>query len=511
VNEVPLGPGALSFLGLYIVSMLVIGYIAKRAQRDESLADFYLAGRSLGSFVLLLTLYATQYSGNTVLGYPGEAYRLGFAWIMSVSFMMSIVVAYLPFAPALHRLAKRHGFVTPGDFLDYRFGSPALSHLANAVLVISIANYLLAQFMAMGHVVAGYSANAIPYWVGVVVLVLVIVIYETLGGLRAVAWTDFIQATLLFFGVVGLLIWAAPTPSHWRSLTEWLAANDPTKVAVPDAGLSFRWVSTVVLVGFSGAIYPQAIQRIYAAKSARALKQSLRFMIFMPLVTIVPVVLAGLVGYRRFSGLEGIQADQIMPMLLRDWATQSLLSYGLSVLVLAGALTAIMSTADSVLLSLSSILAKDFLGKTALRNAPEARLTQTGKILSWGITGFLAWLATSPRITLWGLIELKFELLIQVAPAIILGVIWPRLAAGPTLVGLVVGTLMAGTFALTGIQEVAGIQAGLLALGLNLALAVGLSLERGKYDRSTRDGRGAVANLEGTGRDPEVPLEMGRR
>jgi Na+/proline symporter len=261
-------------------------------------------------------------------------------------------------------------------------------------------------------------------------------------------------------------------------LTEWIGAHHPVKTAVPDADMTFRWISTVVLVAFSGAVYPQAIQRIYAAKSAASLKRSLQFMIFMPLVTIVPVVLTGLVGLQRFSGLEGIDADQIVPMLLRDWAMQSLPSYVLSVLVLAGALAAIMSTSDSVLLSLSSILAKDFLGKTALRNAPEARLTYAGKLLSWAVTGLLAWIALSPRITLWGLIELKFELLIQVAPAILLGVNWPKLTAKAALAGLVVGTVLAGGLALTGVNEVAGIQAGLFALGLNLALSVGLSFRR---------------------------------
>jgi SSS family solute:Na+ symporter/sodium/pantothenate symporter len=478
VSDVPLGPGALAFIGLYLAGMLVVGYVAKRSRKDESLGDFYLAGGGLGPMVLLLTLYATQYSGNTVLGYPGEAYRLGFAWIMSVSFMMAIVVAYLPFAPALHRLAKRHGFVTPGDFLDHRFGSPLLSYLANALLVISIANYLLAQFMAMGHMVAGFTGGAVPYWVGVVVLVLVIVIYETLGGLRAVAWTDCVQGALLLVGVVGLLFWAAPTPAHWRSLTEWIGAHDPAKTAVPDADVTFRWLSTVVLVGFSGAVYPQAIQRIYAAKSARTLKRSLQLMIFMPLATIVPVVLTGLVGLKRFSGLEGIQADQVVPMLLRDFATESFASYAFSVLVLTGALAAIMSTADSVLLSLSSILAKDFLGKTLLRNAPEARLTRTGKLLSWAVTAGLAAIAISPRITLWRLIELKFELLIQVAPAIILGVIWPRLEAKAALAGLALGTAVAGYLALSGANELAGLQAGLFALLLNLAICIGLSLWR---------------------------------
>jgi SSS family solute:Na+ symporter/sodium/pantothenate symporter len=481
LSEVPLGPGGWAFVSLYILSLLVVGYIAKRSQQDESLGDFYLAGGSLGTVVLLLTLYATQYSGNTVLGYPGEAYRLGFAWIMSVSFMMAIVVAYLPFAPSLHRLSKLHGFVTPGDFLDFRFRSPALSFLANGVLVIAIGNYLLAQFMAMGHMVAGFSGQAVPYWVGVAVLVLVIVIYETMGGLRAVAWTDFAQGLLLLVGVVGLLVWVAPTPSHWRSLTEWLAQYDPTKTAVPDGPTAVRWLETVVLVGFSGAVYPQAIQRIYAAKSARVLKRSLQLMILLPLVTIVPVVLTGLVGLRHFAGLEGIEADQIVPMLLREWATQSVLSYTLSVLVLTGALAAIMSTADSVLLSLSSILAKDFLGKTVLASSSEATLTWTGKLLSWLLTGFLAWLAITPRITLWGLIELKFELLIQVAPAIILGVTWPRLEARAALAGLAVGTAVAGWLALSGVPEVFGLQPGLFALGLNLALCALLS--RGRENR----------------------------
>ena len=69
-----------------------LGLRARAARASESLADFYLAGRGLGGVVLLFTLYATQYSGNTLVGYPGEAYRVGFPWVMSVGFMLAIVV-----------------------------------------------------------------------------------------------------------------------------------------------------------------------------------------------------------------------------------------------------------------------------------------------------------------------------------------------------------------------------------------------------------------------------------
>ena len=493
MNALPFGTGGLLFVGLYLAFMVALGFYAKRARRDDSLSDFYLAGRGLGAFVLLLTLYATQYSGNTVLGYPGEAYRLGFAWLMSVSFMMAIVVAYLSFAPGLRRLAVRHGFVTPGDFLDFRFGSKGLSLLANVLLIVSIANYLLAQLMAMGHVTAGLSGQILPNWVGVLILVVVIILYETLGGLRAVAWTDCVQGVMLFVGLLALLLAVAPNPSDWTALTEWLNRNAPEKTAVPGTELCLRWLGTIVLIGFSGAVYPQAIQRIYAASSTRALKRSFQILAFMPLVTTSVVVLVGLAGIQRFPGLDRIEADQLMPLMLRAWAEESAFANVMALLVVTGTLAAIMSTADSVLLSLSSILAKDVLGKVVLPRASETSLTTAGKILSWLIMGVLAVLAFSPRITLWGLIELKMEILIQVSPLFVLGVTWKRLTTPAALTGLMAGSLAAGWFVLGGIGSIGGLPAGLVAWGLNVLCCVGLSLlpdrlRAGSHARTARTG-----------------------
>ena len=212
MTEIPFGLGAILFVAGYLGLLLVLGYLAKRRRVSDSLDEFYLAGRSLGGFVLFLTLYATQYSGNSLLGYPGEAYRLGFAWLMSVGFMMAIVVVYLIFAPRLYQISRRYRYVTPGDYIKHRFGSPSLTLWSNFLFVAVIINYLLAQLMAMGHVVAGLSANLMPYWLGVVILTLVIIIYETLGGMRAVAWTDCIQGVMLLVGLVGLLVAVVPGP-----------------------------------------------------------------------------------------------------------------------------------------------------------------------------------------------------------------------------------------------------------------------------------------------------------
>ena len=116
------GVGAMIAAGLFLIALIVTGFVARARRQSESLADFYLAGRSLGPLVLLLTLFATQYSGNGFIGYPGEAYRSGFAWVMSVGFMTAVIVVYQLFAPLLHRLSRQREFVTPGDWIDHRFG-----------------------------------------------------------------------------------------------------------------------------------------------------------------------------------------------------------------------------------------------------------------------------------------------------------------------------------------------------------------------------------------------------
>ena len=136
MGDMVFGPGALIAISLYLVSMIGVGYYARKRRQSNSMADFYLAGRSLGLGVLFLTLYATQYSGNTLFGYTGKTYRIGFEWTASVLFMLSIIPGYLLFAPRLVALARREGFITPGDYISHRFGSRALTLLSTVLMIV---------------------------------------------------------------------------------------------------------------------------------------------------------------------------------------------------------------------------------------------------------------------------------------------------------------------------------------------------------------------------------------
>ena len=114
---------------------------AKKSRKEDTLNDFYLAGNSLGLGILFLTLFATQYSGNTFFGFTGATYRVGYSWILSIHFMTSIVVCYLLFAPKLHRLSKKQNFLTPADYIQYRFKYNKLSLIITIIGITRLINH----------------------------------------------------------------------------------------------------------------------------------------------------------------------------------------------------------------------------------------------------------------------------------------------------------------------------------------------------------------------------------
>ena len=462
------GPGALAAVALYLLSMIGIGWWGRRQRRGDSLADFYLAGRSLGFAVLFLTLYATQYSGNTLFGYPGKSYGIGFDWTVSLLFMFAIIPGYLLYAPRLVAVARRQDFITPGDYISFRFGSRSLTLLSTLMMVYALANYTLAQLKAMGAAVEGLTDGAVPSAHGIVALAFIMVVYETLGGMRSVAWTDVIQGIVLLTGFAALLFMIPGLGGGLTAVVERLSVADPAKVEAPSLRQCATWLSYVVLVGAGAAIYPQAIQRLFSGRSVAGLKRALALMAFMPLTTTLIALVCGLTGAVVIPGLEGTATDQLLPRLCALIMGQSAFGYWLVVLVFAAALAALMSTADSALLSISSMFTRNVYQAHIRPGSSQAELTRVGKLCSWTIVAVLVVVAIGTEKTLIRLLELKFEVLIQIVPCFFLGLYWPRLRATTVLAGMVAGLGFGLGATLLGHARIWGFHAGVLGLGVNL-------------------------------------------
>lgn len=478
-------------LVVYLLALIGVAEIARRAKQDHSPADHFLAGRSLGTFVLFLTLYATAYSGNSLLGYPGRAYRDGYSFVMATGFMMSIIVAYHALVPKLRPLAVRHDFVTPGDYLRLRFGGPWAKPLRLAIAILmtlALANFLLAQLKAMGDVASVVTGGIVPYEAGVIGLAFVILFYETLGGMRAVAWTDAAQGIAMLVGLTALLVWLLGESGGLEAITLAVAEKAPEKIATPTARMNANWFSSIALMGLASVLYPQAIQRVFAAESGQALRRSFAGMTFMPLATTLVVTLIGVAAIARFDIDSAVETDGVVPMLLADWGAAGGFATAAALIVFLGALSAIMSTADSCLLSLGSLLSRDLLGA----EGTDAAATRLGKRLAAGVLLATIPFALARELTLWRLIELKMELLIQCVPAFLIALHWSRLRTGPVLAGIVAGTLFSVTLTFSDVTRLGGVHVGVVGCGVNSVVAVVLSLIVGDDRRSatgTQDSR----------------------
>lgn len=484
----PFGPGALVLVGLYVLSLLAIGAYAYTKRRDQSLSDFYLAGRNMGVVVLFLTFYATQYSGNTLFGFSGAAYREGFRFLVCVHFMTAIVIAYLLFAPRLYRISRDQNFITPGDFIYYRFGSHALRIIVTLLMIYALCNFTLAQMKTLGTAFEGMSQGRIPLWAGVIGLATIMLIYESLGGMRSVAWTDVIQGGILMVGFFILLALAITQIGDLPSAVAKLAADPQLKFKTlpPDAQGARTWLSFLLMVGLGAAIYPQAIQRLYAARNARALKTSLAVMAFMPLVTAVIAVTVGVImaAHRPelpaellSGGKTVVASETVLALLCLEVMQSSALGYWLVAVIFSAILAAVMSTADSAMLSISSMVTQDLYGQYIRPGADQKLLTQVGRWVTWALMVPIVCTAIWYEGTLIQLLKLKFDLLIQCVPAFYLGVHCRSLTARTVIAGIGIGLAIALglTFsdwfgASQSYEKVWGFHAGVVGLAANLAV-----------------------------------------
>jgi len=202
-------------------------------------------------------------------------------------------------------------------------------------------------------------------------------------------------------------------------------------------------------------------------------------MVFAPLLMTLVAVAIGIYAIAYIPGLEGEESDQALARILSLVQHGSTLGYWLVVVLYASVLAAMMSTADSALLSISSMMSKDIYGRFIDANASQAKLTLIGKLISWGLIIFLVWLAIylSDKASLLKLLDRKFDLLIQLVPGFMLSIHWKRMKALPTFIGMLVGVIVSlwlayGEFGFVTNGKVYGFHPGLIGLLFNLLIVI---------------------------------------
>jgi len=461
-----LGSEGTLFILVYLFSLIGVGVVGLLKSKEKSMSDFYLGGSGFGVGILFLTMYATQYSGNSLIGFAGSAYRNGWFFLVSFTFMIAIVGGYMLYAPKLYRLSVQHRFITIGDYIRHRYEDKFLTYLIVGIGILALSNYMLTNLKAIGYILNYVTGGYIGFTEGIIAMAIIMVVYESLGGMRSVAWTDAIQGVLLLAGVliIFVVIWL-----HYGSLSSNEALLLQVKsdfFRLPLLEDKIRWISILIMIFFGISVYPQAIQRIYAAKDSRTLKRSFQLMIIMPLLTTLPLIIIAIIGAAHFPELNKQGSEQIILLMLSKLSSIEGMRY-IIILFIAAAIAAIMSTVDSAMLAIASLFTQDIYHQHKPQ-ASQKELTYVGKSFSWLLMAVMVYLAITLPSTIWWLIQIKLELLCQIAPAVMLGVHFKQIKSSSILYGLLFGLGFTLLFLLSSLpNKPLGFHAGVIGLSLN--------------------------------------------
>jgi solute:Na+ symporter, SSS family len=371
---------------LYLAVVVYIGVFAfRRASGKEEVEDYFLAGRSLGPFVFLMSLFGTNMTAFAILGSSGHAFHNGIVTfgLMASSSALVIPLTLFLVGTRVWALGKRHGFITPVQLFRDRWECSHIGTVIFAVQAALLMPYVIIGMMGGGTTLSAISGGRVPYWLGSAIVALVVMSYVFFGGMRGTAWVNTFQTVLfLVFGAIALVV-IGRGMGGFASAAEGMLASPAlhpllTRERVPPA-----YFFSYTFIPLSSIAFPHIT--IFCL-TARRMIQFRKTVVFYPLCILaiwLPCVFLGVMANRvtdvpeiqeklearRTLAQQGkdmtpaerdalrtaMEGDDVLVLLLQKYAP-----FWLAGLLGAGIMAAVMAT-DSQILALSTMFTEDVL------------------------------------------------------------------------------------------------------------------------------------------------------
>ena len=474
-------------VGSYLALLLVFGIFSGKLFRQSS-ADYFVASRSIGPFLLLMSVFGTTMTAFALVGSTGKAYENGigvYGLMASSSGIIHSLVFFLV-GIRLWAIGKRHNLVTQIQFFRSRFESNFLGSLLFPILIGLVVPYLLIGIIGAGVVVRGVSkgmfptvfegvavgeqmmfVGAVPPWLTGLVICGVVLTYILIGGVRAAAMANACQT--IVFMAVGLLAFYLLSKSlgGWQAASEKVLASSRPEVMAREGTIGHLQFLSYGLVPLSVGMFPHLFQHWLTAKSAKTFRMTVIAHPIFIMIVWVPCVLIGVwavgAGIQVPEGKENAVLAKMVGAQLKDPFVTGLLT--------AGILAAIMSSLDSQFVCLGTIFTHDVVlhrwGKDRFTDKQQVSLGR-GFILCVVVATYLLSLLNPPSI--FDLAVWCFSGFASLFPLIFAALYWRRVtkagaiasvlaAAGTWLVlfydGLIARVDTSGDYLIGGVMPVA--------------------------------------------------------
>ena len=336
------------FIGVlaYMLIMLCVGYYASK--RSHSVADFMVAGRGMPIWLCSMTVIATWFGGAMMLGGAGAAYDEGMLGVIEDPWGGALALLLIGFFFA--RMFRRLRILTVVDFMEQRFDKVASFGMVITTLFSNIV-WVGAMLVAFGVVFE--SLTSIPMEQGIIGGAIVIFVYTAVGGMWAVAITDFLQMLVIMIGLIVLVTVVLIDVGGWSAVSPHLSENTFRMLPLENTGEEWlNYLRAWMIIGVVDISAQTLCQRVASAKDERVAQNSfyigsIGYLFF----GMIPIFL-GIIGSVTMPGIES--PETIIPAL----AIEHL--HPVAIAIFVGAmLAAIMSSADSALLASASVLANN--------------------------------------------------------------------------------------------------------------------------------------------------------
>jgi solute:Na+ symporter, SSS family len=428
-------------LGVILVLISAYGY--KLASKTA--ADYLLAGRAIGTFVMFFYIYFAISSAWTFYGFPGTIYNTGPGFILFFSFI-SFGFLYIFVGPKLWAGGKKYGYLSPVQYLGERYQSPALRVLLGALLVLFLFPYLGLQAVGIG---AGMNAAVgVPFWFGALYMTVIMLFICLIGGTRGVAWLTVLLGIFFPATFWGFLIWImiATDNTSLTAMAEKVQTIKQGMLGVP--GPAKAWTTQnlmgLALAGLTVLAWPHIVIGTMQAKSLVVVrKTAIAMLLFAIFFCNIAAIWGYLVTPILIPGLKGKAADAVVQMAITRY-----LPVWAGGLTLIAVLAAAISTVATQLMVTGLFVSRDIIFALSSRASDRSlilwsRFAMIGAaVISFALAmarpaelGLLLSNIASPGFALW-------------LPALLGGVLWKRGTKEGAITGIAVGLflLIVGSF-----------------------------------------------------------------
>jgi len=416
-----------------------LSWKAKKKQA-ENMAEYFIGNRSIGGFLSSMTYSATTYSAFMMVGLVGITYKTGITSLgFELSYLIGTIFLLIIFAPRYWSAGKLFNVVTPSEMFSVRYESPKVGAAAAFLCLVMLIPYASVQLMGTGYLLETLSNGGISFTTATIIIALMSFAFSWWAGIRSVALTDALQASIMLIASAMLAIFVAFVllPNAGESIKS--INPNAMKVTWPFPmflGLALPWF-------FFAVTNPQVVQRLYIPKNKTSIRNMiLGFSSFGFLYTLL-CVFFGVSASKLIPGIS--VADEAMPRLL------SLVPYPLALIVTLSIIAAAVSTMNSIILTLSSMFGRDIL-KALNPNLSEEKELLLSKMLIPVITGGCLIFAQYKLNMIAILSSMASGGLLMQLPAIWGTFFWRKATAEGAFWSIVIGGIAVGSMYIAGMK-----------------------------------------------------------